>query len=643
MFQNQNRKLQGAIVRTKRFRVWEDLSTAQESDSDSGDDSNSTQEETSTEPKNVDGSTVSTTERRRIFCKQNAESHDDPIIPHNSDSSNETIDDGHDRNNFGRHPERGVQYGADDCGDEDSTTGVYSGSNTSSLCEPWASIFTRLQEYTFRPYLVHDTLRYGDHDQRDDLVEQFYKKDRTAAAFTNNKYDQPFYIIVDHDITGFGHFHILHDCKWSSRRCNCSRFTWYQRSNTYRRPSRISTMSSEDWHQIFSYLCTGPRRILQIRIGGHLWRSPPRYSCLSDEGNRTGRTEELVAILFNSWTDCRGELTYRQTDFTNIPSSTASDSRDPQHVRHKRKHPSQSHAFVETIIGVIKDSGCAPLERCFELDLWHSDTRFMMLRPTDRIVDTALTRARNQINQWKIIDFIEHYLQSVPLFYAENRLEYDETYMSLPQSIVRISELLLYQFKRSIHVKNFLNVCYKVCNHECGKHNSIFLLGESNAGKTQFADALVCFFLNRGMMRNPSRQERFSFQECAKRRMIFWDEAKLDPGHYDNIKRLLAGDNCTVAVKFKSDQTVYKTPIIICSNNSIFPSNDEFYNRLLSYRWFAYPLWRTDEVDKKFNPIAVGVLMCWAADNSKAKQLINFDNINKLFLQAKMYIRSKGF
>lgn len=54
-------------------------------------------------------------------------------------------------------------------------------------------------------------------------------------------------------------------------------------------------------------------------------------------------------------------------------------------------------------------------------------------------------------------------------------------------------------------------------------------------------------------MRNLSKQECFSFTECAKRRIIFWDEAKLDPGQYDNIKRLLAGDNCTVAVKFKPD------------------------------------------------------------------------------------------
>lgn len=138
-------------------------------------------------------------------------------------------------------------------------------------------------------------------------------------------------------------------------------------------------------------------------------------------------------------------------------------------------------------------------------------------------------------------------------------------------------------------------------------------------------------------MRNPSKQERFSYQECARRRIIFWDEAKLDPGHYDNIKRLLAGDNCTVAVKFKSDQTVYKTPIIICSNNSIFPRNDEFYNRLLNYRWFAYPCWRTDELHKQYNPIAVGILLCWACKCIQNIDVINVNVINKLCVHVELY------
>lgn len=163
-------------------------------------------------------------------------------------------------------------------------------------------------------------------------------------------------------------------------------------------------------------------------------------------------------------------------------------------------------------------------------------------------------------------------------------------------------DILYYQYCRTTHMKAFLLQCFKVCNKTNGKRNSIFIVGSSNAGKTLFAEALTSFFLNKGNMRNPSRQERFSFQECSERRIIFWNEAKLDPANYDNIKRLLAGDTCSVAVKFKEDQVVPKTPIIVCSNNDIFPKNDEYYNRVFSYRWSAFPRWSDSIVNMKLHP-----------------------------------------
>lgn len=183
---------------------------------------------------------------------------------------------------------------------------------------------------------------------------------------------------------------------------------------------------------------------------------------------------------------------------------------------------------------------------------------------------------------------------------------------------------------RTRAVKLFLNTCAKVCNKDNGKRNSIFIVGASNAGKTYFVDSLTSFFLNRGTMRNPTKGERFSFQECSDRRILMWDEAKLDPGQYDNIKRLLAGDTCSVAVKFKEDQIVIHTPIFVCSNNDIFPKNDEFYNRVISYTWRAYPFWNTT-VEKKLNPLGIGLLLSWGLDDKD----FNYVNIRKALYSVK--------
>lgn len=123
---------------------------------------------------------------------------------------------------------------------------------------------------------------------------------------------------------------------------------------------------------------------------------------------------------------------------------------------------------------------------------------------------------------------------------------------------------------------------------------------------------------------------------CNDIRVILWDEAKLDPGNYDNIKRLLAGDQCKVAVKFKEDQIVNKTPIFVCSNNSIFPKNGEFYNTVLTYRWYAFPLWKKTECNLKYHPVALCLMMCWAAHVND----FNFDNVKKMCVDAKLFIRN---
>lgn len=103
----------------------------------------------------------------------------------------------------------------------------------------------------------------------------------------------------------------------------------------------------------------------------------------------------------------------------------------------------------------------------------------------------------------------------------------------------------------------------------------------------------------------------------------------MDPGNYDNIKRILAGDHCKVAVKFKENQVVMRTPINVCSNNNIFPRNDQFYNRMYTYGWYKYPYWRHTELNMKFHPVALGLLMCWAADIDS----LNYNTLRKQFIR----------
>lgn len=194
---------------------------------------------------------------------------------------------------------------------------------------------------------------------------------------------------------------------------------------------------------------------------------------------------------------------------------------------------------MEEIKRLILENSTCPIERVFRISCWIDNYRYCTLRIQDRLVDSALCSVLSVINKWTVSDYLKHYHNIQPLFYSDDIDEFLETYLTVDVSICRIVELLLFQFRSSVKVKEFLQQLCLVCDRNNGKLNSISFVGQSNAGKTQFGDALTAFFLNRGSMSNPSRSERFCFQECTNRRIIFWDEAKLDPGFYDNIKKML--------------------------------------------------------------------------------------------------------
>lgn len=374
------------LFQSSEKKLWKELANAETESDDSRECSITFQEQASKQAENIDGPTSCSSKRRRTICSANEEFNDDSQFIEYSEQSSVSGDDDSNECCSGGDPVESSPLAEHVGGGENSTAATSSGSNSISYCEPWASILAKLYKHRLRPYLVHDTVQYSDYEDRDRLVECFCSKDRAATAYTNTKFEQPFYTVVDRDIEGFRHLHILHDCQLSSRRCTCSRFSWYKRSNSFRRPTRTSQMSSQDWVAIFAYLCARPRRVLQVPVGRHLWRSPPRFTCISDEGDRTGRGEELVAMFFDSWTYCRIEPAFRSTTGPSICSTSTTYPGNTSKLRRGRGNTSDPNATVEEIIRLIKETASAPLEKVFEIDVWMGNSKFMMLRPSDRIV-----------------------------------------------------------------------------------------------------------------------------------------------------------------------------------------------------------------------------------------------------------------
>lgn len=135
----------------------------------------------------------------------------------------------------------------------------------------------------------------------------------------------------------------------------------------------------------------------------------------------------------------------------------------------------------------------------------------------------------------------------------------------------------------------------------------MFVLSEPNGGKNWFFDAVIHFFLNFGEIGNFNRHSSFPLQEAVNKRILLWNEPNAEPAAMDTLKMLLGGDTFIAKVKYENDAVVTRTPVIVLSNNDIFPKDAAFQSRLVRHRWRTAPLLRKYKL--KPHPIGVYSLM----------------------------------
>lgn len=211
-----------------------------------------------------------------------------------------------------------------------------------------------------------------------------------------------------------------HDCKWTSRKCNCSMFCWYQRVNAYRRPVATRQIKAADWMRLFGYLCHGQRRVIQVRVGDSTWRYPVGFPVLPDDRSPDRATQGPLAAFYHSWEDCRQEQnSERHNERSSLSSLAEFEGGVQRHDDRPERRNNKARVNVEEIIRVILDTSSCPLERVFRIGVWLQNYRYRNFGPHDRVVDTALSTVKMMINKWAICEFMEHYSKCTPLFYAE--------------------------------------------------------------------------------------------------------------------------------------------------------------------------------------------------------------------------------
>lgn len=148
----------------------------------------------------------------------------------------------------------------------------------------------RNQKHTFRPYLVHDTLRYRDDEERDNLVRQFNVKDRLGCLYTNNNTHNPSTSSAipwlknsnistsSTTVAGYLGKAVVHASTGTTAQTLTGNLL-----------QRVKSQVRTGCVCLIQFLYNGLRRVLEVRVGEQIWRHPAGFSCVFHGSGNDGR------------------------------------------------------------------------------------------------------------------------------------------------------------------------------------------------------------------------------------------------------------------------------------------------------------------------------------------------------------------
>lgn len=263
----------------------------------------------------------------------------------------------------------------------------------------------------------------------------------------------------------------------------------------------------------------------------------------------------------------------------------------------------QERSKGHRLLDWIREHPTAPLKHILSTKHWYNSPYKFWSKQNVTLNVCFNLRSMELINQstkqlYQFYSTLEH---GNLLFNSPNE-DLSSYYYNVEESTKIMVDLIEYQMEHEDEVKAFLSNLYKVCEKVIPKRNSFFVCSPPNAGKNFFFDSILHYYLNFGQIGNFNKYCSFPLMECVNRRIILWNEPSAEPSAFETLKCIFGGDTCNVKVKYQDDAVLSRTPVIILSNNDIFPNDEAFRVRMFTYKWKACE-WLRDH-KKKIHPLA---------------------------------------
>lgn len=395
------------------------------------------------------------------------------------------------------------------------------------------------------------------------------------------------------------HVHVVHDCPYSGSTCRCKILQEeeikFKRRGALRKRKTISSIQPDQWINIIKYFVSNGRWLEFVKVGGSVVRLSSRYKALQ---SRYYQTSESRPILGTCDFQGSGELSDEQSDIQ--------DSAETQRTysRNSRTRRRRSGNLSEEMEKILNEHPVCPLAAIVSTHEWLTNKNLKLLRADDSLVKSYLDAKAEELCYWSMHDFYNFYNQPYckPTFMAGYQ-NVEDRYYNIEDSIVICNRLLKYQFDEdTIQIKAFLLDLYNIIERKYPKCNTLVIKSNPNGGKNFFIDMFLHFLMNYGQLGLMNKTNNFSLQEATSKRILLWNEPNYENSYTDTLKMLLGGDALSVRVKQKKDCHVYKTPLIVLTNENIpFLYEHAFVTRIKKYMWKEAPFLK--EYNKKPNPL----------------------------------------
>lgn len=453
-----------------------------------------------------------------------------------------------------------------------------------------------------------------------------------------------------------GHLHIYHACTFANSTCRCK---WFKRfisaiaaanqkaafndrattehregqetfahgrrkrryrpndvlkSRAGRRIVYAQEVNLKHWYQLLQYYSTGGRQMLHLEIGGKtLVHGMGRLEDLRGRSlSESGReSNELLEACEFSGQDCFGigsVSSALEEDGGSTAGPSTSHSRGGQSVPgrgqgseryqvvpKKLKSRLEDHRFV---LGGLRQFVCVPISSTCDIEQWLFDESLSYYNKSEPDYKRACDLFQRELCCMDMLDIAMLALNAKHLCYLSRT---NGHYFSVRESLEHIEELLEHQYADG--VADFVQRLYCIAERLVEKRNAMFIRGPPNCGKSWFVDMVSSFYINVGYVGNFNKYNVFPLNDAASKRILIWNEPNIESSAFDTVKMLTAGDPCPANIKYQSNITITRTPIIFTSNKAIFNETDPVWTSRIDFE----PPWHTasflKEHQKKPHPM----------------------------------------